>query len=365
MNIPAALPDPLHFQNGEPVAAPADWQRRRTELLELFRRHVYGHAPVGRPDDLTFAVLETHTDALDGAATRKQIEIRFGGFAFDLKLLIPNAATRPAPCFVFANNRSALSADAVETEFWPAADIIARGYATAVFDMGQLDPDFDDGFKNGVHGLYDDERGSDSWGTIAAWAWGAQRVMDYLQTDTDVDADKIALVGHSRGGKAALWAGAQDERFGLVVSNNSGCSGAALARGNQGETIAAINDRFPHWFCENYKNYNDRENELPLDQHQLLALVAPRLLYVASASEDSWADPQAEFSAAVAASPVYELLGETGLPDLTSPATNVAMLSGRIGYHRREGKHDLTRFDWMRFLDFADAHGWGGANSVG
>ena len=352
------LPDPLHFQNGELVVSPDDWRRRRAEILELFRVHVYGRAPIGRPDDLSFSVLETQTDAFDGAATRKQISIGFGDFAFDLKLLSPNAAAQPAPCFVLANNRMALSADAIESNFWPAEMLISRGYATAVFDMAQLDPDFDDDFQNGVHAVYDDERGSDAWGTIAAWAWGASRALDYLQTDASIDAHKIALVGHSRGGKAALWAGAQDKRFALVVSNNSGCTGAALSRDKDGEKIADINRSFPHWFCENYQNFDDRESELPVDQHQLLALIAPRLLYVASASRDDWADPTAEFGAAVAASPVYRFLGKTGLPSPMQPERNVAMLNGNIGYHCRTGKHDLTRFDWARFLDFADFHGW-------
>ena len=352
------LPDPLTFENGQPVASPDDWQRRRAEILELFRVHVYGRAPVERPDDLTFETPETQTHAFDGAATERHIEIRFGGLSFGLKLLIPNAIAGPVPCFVFANNRSALSRDAIESQFWPARYIIARGYATAVFDMAQLDPDFDDGFANGVHGLYDEKREGDSWGTLAAWAWGASRVADYLQTDAAIDASKLALVGHSRGGKTALWAGAQDERWALVVSNNSGCGGAALSRDKGGETIAGINRGFPHWFCEKFHAYGGRESELPVDQHQLLALVAPRLLYVASASDDAWADPDAEFHAAVAASPVYQLWGQLGLPSPMMPDVNIAMSGGRIGYHRRGGKHDLTPFDWARFLDFADAHGW-------
>ena len=354
-----ALPDPLFFQNGEPVQTPADWGKRRAELLELFRVHIYGRAPIEAPDDLSFVVAETQSDALNGAATRKQIAIRFGGFSFDLKLLIPNAAPRKSPCFVLANNRMALSAGAHERDFWPADYLIARGYAAAVFDMAQLDPDFDDGFRNGIHALYDKgKRATDAWGTIASWAWGASRAMDYLQIDAEIDATKIALVGHSRGGKAALWAGAQDERFALTVSNDSGCSGAALAREAGGETIAQINEKFPHWFCENYKIYNDREDDLPIDQHQLLALMAPRLLYVASASQDEWANPYAEFQAAVAASPVYRVLDKIGLPSLIQPARNVAMLNGHIGHHCRTGKHDLTRFDWARFLDFADSQGW-------
>lgn len=361
------LPDPLVLQSGKTVTTVSEWkQQRRPEILELFREYVYGRAPIERPDTLKFETLSDTADAMDGQATRRQIKICFrgagGGGAIRLLLFIPNRPTGPAPCLLLINHGGPQNTDverAIKSAFWPAEELVQRGYAAATFEVADVDPDEDDNFKNGVHGIFDARdkpRSPDAWGTIAAWAWGASRVMDYLQTDARLDATRVGLVGHSRGGKTALWAGAQDERFALVVSNNSGSTGAALARGKQGETIAKINRQFPHWFAENYKRFNDRENELPVDQHMLLALTAPRLLYIASATEDAWSDPGAEFQAAVAAGPVYELLGLRGVQTSIMPEPETPLLDGHIGYHLRTGKHDLTGYDWHRFMDFADRH---------
>ena len=184
---------------------------------------------------------------------------------------------------------------------------------------------------------------------------GASRALDYLEIDKNVDASRVAVIGHSRGGKAALWAGATDPRFALVSSNCSGSTGAALSRGKTGETITQINTQFPHWFSTKYKSFNNHPEALPLDQHWLLAAVAPRLLYVVSAHEDGWADPESEFLGAVAASPAYELLGQKGLVTSNLAQTDVPLTEGRIGYHRRTGKHGLTLWDWGRLMDFADA----------
>jgi hypothetical protein len=279
-----------------------------------------------------------------------------------LLLFVPSGMDRPVPALLLLNNRGVAQMDperGMKSPFWPAELIVSRGYAAAVIDNDDADPDYDDGFRNGVHGIFDRFQGrrpADAWGTIAAWAWGASRVMDYFETDSDIDAAKTAVVGHSRSGKAALWAGAVDERFAMVVSNNSGSTGAAIARGKIGETIKDINERFPHWFNENYKAFNEREAELPVDQHMLLSLIAPRLLYVASATQDEWADPVSEFLALVHAGPVYRLFGYETIGIEQFPPPDSPIYVDRMGYHLRTGEHDLTEYDWNCFMDFADLH---------
>ncbi|MDE0840356.1 MAG: acetylxylan esterase, partial [Kiritimatiellae bacterium] len=236
---------------------------------------------------------------------------------------------------------------------------VERGYVAAAFLNSDLDPDKYDGFKDGVHGIFDpkdSKRSPDAWGAIAAWAWGASRVMDYFESDKDIDEKHIGVVGHSRGGKAALWCGAEDERFALTISNDSGCTGAALARNKKGERVKRINTVFPHWFCENYRAFNDREEDLPVDQHELIALMAPRLVYVASASLDSWADPEGEFLSCVHAGQVYRLFGFRGVGATKMPKAQQPLHTGHIGHHIRTGKHNLTEYDWARYMDFADKH---------
>ncbi len=362
------LPDPLVTNNGTPVTTAEAWrQTRRPEVLELFRTHVYGRAPVGRPDSLKFETVETIKDMVNGAATGKRVNISYRGpggeGTIHLVLIVPNRV-KPAPCFVLICNRDANNIDPKRIDkstFWPAEQIVARGYATAAFVTADVDPDTADGFHNGVHGIFDPpgvKRPPDAWGTIAAWAWGASRVLDYLESDPYIDARRVAVIGHSRGGKTALWAGAEDQRFAMVISNDSGCGGAALARRRQpnAETITAINRSFPHWFCENYHRYGDREDELPVDQHMLAALIAPRLLCIGSASQDQWADPEGEFLCGVEASRVYRLFGLPGLTATRQPPPDTPVQDGTIGYHLRTGKHNLTEFDWKCYMDFADKH---------
>jgi hypothetical protein len=384
-----ALPDPLVMADGTKVTTIEQWRtRRRPELLELFTREMYGRSP-GRPVKMTFKVFDNDRLAIGGKATRRQVTVFFtgepNGPQMDLLIYLPNAVKGPAPTILGLNfdgnhavhkdpgirlssswmesrgrgvvdNRATEASRGTASNRWPVEMILDRGYAVATAYRGDIDPDYYDGFKNGVHALYPELQGrGDNFSTIAAWAWGLSRAMDYLETDNDIDARRVAVFGWSRLGKAALWAGATDERFAMVISNESGAGGAKLFSRGVGESIERLNTVFPHWYCTNFRKYNGKDQTLPFDQHLVIALIAPRPVYVASAEQDKWADPQGEFLAAKGADPVYRLFGTEGLPAETWPAVNQPV-HGQIGYHIRSGRHDVTDYDWTQYLIFADKH---------
>jgi hypothetical protein len=364
-----------------------DWPARRQQIVEIYRTQVFGRSP-GRPANQSFEVQGVDRQALGGRGVRKLVTISFGsGPKLHLLVYLPTAK-KPAPVFLavsFSGNQTICAdpavplaeewvRDPVTKEMakrtagassrgraaaqWQLDKILEHGYGLATMYYGEIEPDFDGGMRYGVRPLFfksgEAAPAADEWGAIGAWAWGLSRAMDYLETDGDVDAKRVAVFGHSRLGKTALWAGAQDTRFAMVISNESGEGGAAISRRDYGERTQDLNTHFPYWFCANFRQYNGREDAMPFDSHFLLALVAPRPLYVASAEGDQWSDPRGEFLGAFHASRVYELLGKRGLGTDRMPAAHQP-IQHTVAYHIRAGKHDVTAYDWEQYLKFADA----------
>jgi len=364
--VPAyILPEILLTTKGKRVKNTSIWEKkRRPELLALFEEHVYGKTP-GSFDSLKFMVTNEKADAMEGKAHLKEIKItawnKGNSISFPVVLFIPNKRNKPAPVFLLINNRSSRNTDPTRVEkstFWPAELLIDSGYAIAAFHHGDVAPDRKDSYQNGVLAhLFPAELEKDNgMKAIGVWAWAASRVMDYFKTDKAIDFNKVALVGHSRGGKTALWAAAQDQRFAMVFSSCSGSTGTSLARRKYGETISLINKQFGYWFNNNYKKYSNDVNSLPVDQHMLIGLIAPRPVYTTNATEDRWADPYGSFLSLVNAKPVYDLYGKKVVFPKDMPAVNSPIINSAMGYHFREGKHDLNVYDWTNFIRFAKLH---------
>lgn len=348
-----------------------EWRARREEILELFSSQVYGRTPKFETE--LFSYVEKKEDSvMSGQASREIIRLSFmtpkGMYSFPFTLIIPKKG-RPVPAFVHIN----FALPTASVEHFPQEMIVDEGYALAVICYKDVTSDTEE--CDGLARAYEysmNEPGADAedagthWGTIGMWAFAASRVMDYLLTRPEIDGSRVAVSGHSRLGKTALWCGAQDERFSMVISNNSGCTGAALHRGKVGENVYDITSRFPYWFCRNYQNYNYKEEELPIDQHMLLACVAPRAVYVNSALEDQWADPVSEYLSAAAASEIWEKMGQKGLVPAgglsadsqlpADPEVNVALPEGSVAYRLREGIHFMGRSDWAAYIEYRKLH---------
>ena len=387
------LPDPLVLRNGERVRDVDTWQkRRRPEILAMFETQMFGRSPSRYPKP-AYELASIDKQALAGKAVSKQVTVSFNskkdGPKMHMLIYLPAGARKPVPVFLglnFGGNHSVAADPGIRleevwvrdrtrntltrqagagqprgsgSESWQVDKILARGYGLATICYNDIEPDFDGGIGYGVRPLFlktgQAAPAAEEWGAIGAWAWGLSRAMDYLETDAAVDSKRVAVIGHSRLGKTAIWAGAQDQRFAMVIPVNSGEGGVAISRRMFGENVRDLNTRFPHWFCANYRSFSERVNEMPFDQHMLVALVAPRPVYVASAEQDRWADPRGEFLAALHAGPVYHLYGKKGLETEQMPAIHKPIMN-TVGYHIRAGQHAVTAYDWDQFLDFADKH---------
>ena len=401
------LPNPLIMFNGSPVTTREMWlNHRRPELKALFQHYMYGHFPPA-PAKVEATFERMDKTLFDGKATKKELTLRYGPTnlpPIHLLLVTPNSRTRPAPvvlglnfcgnhavlddptvrlptgwmprnCPGCTNNQAMDAGRGMQTNVWAVEQSIDRGYAVAMFYHGDIEPDRPNA-SEGIRAIWaggssrdakaasdervykpapDAARGETDWGTIAAWAWGLHRAVDYLWTDRDIDTNRIAVFGHSRNGKTALLAAAFDERIALAFPHQAGCGGTAPSRGKIGESVKQINDRFPHWFNDRFKQFNEQPEKLPFDQDCLIALVAPRPVLLSNATEDTWANPAGQFEMLQAAEPVYRLLGAGALGAKRMPETG-KLIDSKLGYFIRTGKHSTTPEDWKIFLDFADRH---------
>jgi len=382
-----SLPDPLICSDGQPVDNAELWNnKRRSEIVALFEQHQFGKSPAG-PKNILFNVFDCGSLAFEGKAKRTQVTIYFSNDAdepkMELLIYVPSEATRPVPILLYISfransmavddpgikegfiwNREGQKVPASEGPRWNPLNVLAvleRGFGFATVYYGDIEPDFQDGAKHGVRRLFSKteniQPAADEWGAIAAWSWGLSRALDYLEKDEAVDANRVAIMGVSRLGKTVLWAGAIDQRFALVIPVCSGESGAALSRRNYGETIAHITapTRYHYWFAPRYQQYAKDVNSLPVDSHLLLSLIAPRPVLLITGNSDKWSDPYGEFLAAVAAEPVYNLLGKEGLNTDKMPAAGEPILND-IGFYMHDGGHGIDPTDWNVILNFLQMH---------
>ena len=339
---------PPLFAEGE-ARTVEEWRDvRRPAVKKLLESEVYGRRPVERPPHLAFSALEPDAVMMGGAAIRKRVRVEYGGAfgtnSFTFTAFIPRQE-KPAPSFVFICNR-------------PPDEVI---------DSTRR-PDREHGNTLGVFAAFEDVtakyRPYDRWGALSAWGWAASRVLDWIETEPSLDAKHVAVIGHSRGGKTALVAAAWDERFAMACSNDSGCGGAKLHHADlpNSEMISHSIRSRAFWYCNRYRMWANRDKETPFDQHMLVAMIAPRLVCIGSATEDPWAGPCGEYLTARLASEAWRVFGRKGLVSDGFPASETPQQDGDISYHLRRGEHDLTPYDWNVYMDFADRHGWRGDN---
>ncbi|TKJ37802.1 MAG: acetylxylan esterase [Planctomycetes bacterium B3_Pla] len=368
------LPPLLVSAEGKAIKTPEEWRNiRRPQILALFGNLIYGRIPEPEsPIRTEFEVVKADPKFMGGKATRKDVRIRFSNDKGKAEMLVlvfvPNKVTKPAPAFMKHSFNNTKSRDFDVHSMWPGrlkngwplGEFFDRGYAFVAVYQQDLVGHNEVEFLKGIHPLFYKKGQSfpkaREWGVLSAVAWGAMRAMDYLETDDDVDHTRVAIMGHSKMGKATLWTAAQDERFALAISAQSGCAGAALWRRRSGETLDKMVTRFPYWLCRNAWKFVNQEDDLPVDQHMLLACIAPRPVYVHSGVEDTWADGRGEYLSAYHAGEVYRLLGRKGLTSESSPPVGEAIIESDVGYHIRQGGHSIQMYDWQRFLDFADYH---------
>ena len=383
---PYTIPDVLTCQDGTMVGNKEQWEaKRRPELLEIFRKYMYGQVPP-KPDKVEYDLLTEKKDALGGIAIRREVRITFrmndGRFrSFVTLAYIPAGAKGKVPVFVgltFMGNHVITNEEVMMTGMsyplapdkqvrglqtfrFPLEYLMGRGYAIVVASYNDIFPDRSNGWADSMYNLFfskkELENRLDDYSSIGLWSWGLSHMLDMLETMPEIDTSRAAVFGHSRLGKTSLWTGAQDTRFKLVCVNDSGCGGAALSRRLYGETLYSMvkHNNIGYWFCNYLCQHSLHPEDLPFEQHQLISLVAPRAVSIHSATEDQWADPTSEYYSAFNAGPVYSLYGKTPLANPEPPAPDTPVGTD-VSYFLRTGKHNLLAPDWMHYLDLADIY---------